>query len=49
MYEAGIRFENDVYVSFKLDISNGDMTVALELIDNDGNKFYPTGEVVWNE
>lgn len=49
MYEAGIRFENGVYVTFKLTIDNGDMPVTVELVDNDGVKHTITGAVTWDE
>ena len=49
MYEAGVRFENGMYVAFVLDGSNGDMSVTVEIIDNEGHKQIVTGGVVWDE
>lgn len=49
MYEAGVRFENGVYVAFTIDISNGNMSVMVELVDNEGDKRTATGSVTWDE
>lgn len=49
MVEAGVRFNEYIYVSFSLDPDNGDMTVSVELCDNEGNKHLITGTVAWDE
>lgn len=49
MFEAGVRFNENVYLSFSLVIDNGDMPVKVELVDNDGNVHIITGAVLWDE
>lgn len=49
MCNGGIRFFPNLWVGFILDESNGDMTVELELITDEGVKQIITGAVVWDE
>ena len=49
MYAGGIRFNENFYVSFSIDPDNGNMTVAIEMIDDEGTKHIITGAVVWDE
>lgn len=48
-YDAGVRFNNRVHVSFQLDPDSGDMFVTVNLIDNDGIPHIITGQVTWDE
>ena len=49
MFEAGIRFNEYLFVKFGFDPDNGDMPVIAELIDSEGEKHVVTGVVVWDE
>lgn len=48
MFDAGVRFNNRVHVSFQLDVDSGDMFVTLNLIDDDGTEHAVTGTVQWD-
>ena len=48
MKDAGIRFDENLYVRFSLDPSNGDMVVAVE-VTIEGVTNVVTGAVVWDE
>ena len=48
MFAGGIRFNEDYYVGFSIDPDNGDMTVAVETIDNEGSEQIVTGAVEWD-
>ena len=47
-YDAGVRFNNRVHVSFQLDVNLGDMFVTVNLIDDDGTPRVITGTVQWD-
>lgn len=49
MLEVGARFVNNLYVKTSFDPSNGDTTVEVEIITNEGVKQTITGMVVWDE
>lgn len=46
---AGIRHNRNVYVSYDLDVDNGDMYVTVELKADDGTLIVATGQVQWDE
>ena len=48
IFKAGIRFNPYVHVSFMLDINSGDMTVYVEL-KQDEDVHLISGEVQWEE
>ena len=47
MVEAGVRFGENLYVSFSFDIGSGDMEVYVEMIDNEGETHEVNGMVEW--
>ena len=47
-FDAGVRFNNRVHVSFQLDVDSGDMFVTLNLIADDGTPHVITGTVQWD-
>lgn len=48
MVEAGVRFTNDLYVTFKLDPDSGDMQVYVETIA-EGENVTAIGTVTWGD
>ena len=48
-FVAGIRHNQRVYVSYDLDVDNGDMYVTVELKRDDGTLMVATGQVQWDE
>ena len=47
--EFGVRINNRAYFKFIIDLDNGNIDVIGEIINNEGEKFEPTGYVVWEE
>lgn len=47
-FDAGIRFNNRVHVSFQLDVDSGDMFVTVNMIMDDGTPQVITGTVQWD-
>lgn len=49
MLGTGARFYDNLYVATLFDPDNGDCTVTVEFITDEGVKQIITGDVVWDE
>ena len=47
MFEAGVRFGENVYVAFSLNADSGDMEVYAEITNSEGETYEINGSVEW--